>query len=51
MVGLTCTFVPPIPNELMLTLSARLGGNGVGTTGTVRLYSEKGTVLSNQRLL
>jgi hypothetical protein len=38
--------VPPIPKELILILSARSGGNGVATTGTVKLYSEKGTEVS-----
>lgn len=32
----------------MLTLSARSVGNGVGVTGTVKLYSEKGTAFFYQ---
>jgi hypothetical protein len=43
MMFLTCTLLPPIPKELMLILSRRSGGNGVGVTGTLKLYLEKGT--------
>lgn len=41
----TWPFAPPMPNELTLILADLSRGQGIGSTGTCRLNSSKGTVV------